>query len=125
MPRKRPQKYMVGPLSQPDRIINADQRSREGRALQNAIDDLTDHCGGAPNAAEKMLIQSTAIIWLRIAMMAGNLTRDVDPSPSMQTVFLNWNNALRKNLQTLGLQPAQVKQVNLRLADIVEVASDD
>ncbi len=125
MPRARKKPYQVGPWSQPERIINADARSREGKALQSAIADLGDHVGGQPNAAQRMLIASTATIWVRLAMMSAKLAESVEINEGTQRSFLAWNNTLRRNLETLGLQPAAVKQVNVRLADIIEVENDD
>ena len=120
MPRAKRKVYQVGPYSDAMNIVNADKRSREAKALRSAIAGLTEHVGGDPGAAESMLITATAVIWVRLTMASARMLEPTEIGEQTQKAFLSWNNALRRNLDTLGIKPAQMKQIRTNLESLIE-----
>ena len=103
----------LGPHSRPERLANIDRRTREGRLLDEVRSELTDHVGGQPNAAQRMLIERAAQLSLQLAMMERSQRDGGGPlSDRNGRAYLAWSNALQRCVRELGLQP--VKQEKAR-----------
>jgi hypothetical protein len=60
----------LGPHSREHRLLTGlDMRSREGKLLAAARDELTAHVGGNPNTVQKALIERAARLTLYIELM--------------------------------------------------------
>ncbi len=71
--------HRIGPYSRENALTCIDGRTREGRFLQAIQAELTEHVGGLPSAAERILIKVAALKTLRVALKtAHGDPRDVD-----------------------------------------------
>ena len=52
----------VGPYTRDKALAHLDLRTREGRFLMAIQDELTNHVGGAPSAAEAILIRPVIVL---------------------------------------------------------------
>ena len=95
----------LGPYSRRNRLAMLDGRTREARALQATIVELSEHVGGNPSATQARQIARAARLELHMAMMDarsdqnGGVMSDRD---SRQ--YLAWNNSFRLILRDLGLE---------------------
>jgi hypothetical protein len=101
-------------------LFQLDKRSREYRLMRQIRKDLTEHVGGRPNPLQRMLIERAVVLSLRVAMIdqkivAGEILTQMDNNQA-----LAWNNALRRTLVSLGVQPAAAPAPSLNdvLSDI-------
>ena len=91
-----------------------DGRTREARALQATIVELSEHVGGNPSATQARQIARAARLELHMAMMDarsdqnGGVMTDHD---SRQ--YLAWNNSFRLILRDLGLEKRGPRQPSL------------
>ena len=120
MPGKAPKSsFKVGPSSR-DRVLSSiDKRTKAGRVMRTTIADLSAHVGGAPTAAERLLIQSAAIKATRLFLLsekilAGGEIGGVDGDHHA----LAWLNSLRQDLTALGLE-SRLRDVTPSLKDII------
>ena len=86
---------------------SVDMRSKEGRFLCCVERTLTDHIGGKPNAAQRMLISRAARLSLQIERMDERALTTGKMSDSVSRQYLAWTNALRLTLRELGLKGAE------------------
>ena len=87
--------------------------------MRTTIADLSAHVGGAPTAAERLLIQSAAIKATRLFLLsekilAGGEIGGVDGDHHA----LAWLNSLRQDLTALGLE-SRLRDVTPSLKDII------
>lgn len=106
----------LGPYSRFHAIAEIDQRTKEAQLMCRVRDELTAHVGGRPSAVERLLIERATMLSLRVAqidikIMAGEVLTLHDNQHA-----LSWNNALRRTLSELGLEPRNqqvVKEADL------------
>jgi hypothetical protein len=106
----------LGPYSRFHAIAEIDQRTKEAQLMRRVRDELTAHVGGRPSAVERLLIERATMLSLRVAqidikIMAGEVLTLHDNQHA-----LSWNNALRRTLSELGLEPRNqpvVKEADL------------
>ncbi len=95
--------HRIGAYSGGSALARVDLRTREGRFLQAIQQELTEHVGGQPNAAQQLLIRLASIKALRIALMADHVLSQESISERDDRQFLCWANSLRRDLDVLGL----------------------
>ena len=79
--------------------------------------ELTNHVGGAPSAAEAILIRLASLKALRVALMAPKIMTSEAIDERADRQFLAWANSLRRDLDTLGI--AKRAESSPRLADLL------
>ncbi len=108
-----------GPNSKTARLITLDESTPAGYVLRTVIDDLTDHCGGEPTAAEALLIQAAAIKATRLFLLGKKLLEcGEDEEIKSDDHALAYLNSMRCDLTALGLG-RRVKDVTPNLKDII------
>ncbi|HQT89610.1 MAG TPA: hypothetical protein PK677_13845 [Acidiphilium sp.] len=75
--------------------------------------ELVKHIGGAPNAAQRALIDRIAMVQVRMAIMDEKMFRDGDLSEHAGREYLAWANSMSRMLQALGLDGAPAPQPTL------------
>jgi hypothetical protein len=83
-------------------LAKLDGRTKEMRLMRQVRADLTAHCGGAPSATQRALIERCAWLSLRVAQFdaKGHLTEHDS------RVYLSFSNSLARALQMLGVGSA-------------------
>ena len=82
-----------------------DGRTREARALQATIDELTEHVGGNPSATQTRQIDRAARLELHMKMMDARADQNGGAlSDRDARQYLAWNNSFRLILRDLGLE---------------------
>ena len=99
----------IGPYSSPDALAKLDKRTRESRLLRDVRRELTEHVGGSPSAAQRMLIEQAAQLRLHLAMMDRRTAQGRALTPHDSRVYLAWANSLSKLLRHLGLKGAAAR----------------
>lgn len=94
-------------------LLRLDRRSREYRLIRQVRQDLVEHVGGKPNAAQRMLIERAAILSLRVAMLDQKIVDGAILTTMDNHQYLAWANALRRTIAALGLEPAPPPQRTL------------
>ncbi len=107
----------IGPYSRRNALAHLDLRTREGRFLMAIQDELTNHVGGAPSAAEAILIRLASLKALRVALMAPKIMTSEAIDERADRQFLAWANSLRRDLDTLGI--AKRAEASPRLAELL------
>ena len=102
----------LSPYSRLHRFGDLDGRTYEARLFGFFRDELTEHCGGAPNTVERALIERAAWLRLRLALLdtkvaSGGFTE------TDSHVYLAWANTLSRLLSKLPAAPAS-KALTLR-----------
>jgi hypothetical protein len=82
--------------------------------MRQVREDLTDHVGGKPNAAQKMMIERATILSLRVAMLDQKIVDGAILTTMDNNQYLAWSNSLTRTLRELGLQPAAAPQPTLQ-----------
>ena len=104
----------LGPYSRRNRLAMLDGRTREARALQATIVELSEHVGGNPSATQARQIARAARLELHMIMMDarsdqnGGVLSDCDARQ-----YLAWNNSFRLILRDLGLERRGPRQPGL------------
>jgi hypothetical protein len=83
-----------------------DGRSANGRYVRQTKAELIKHLGRPPTFPERMLIEQTAIIGLRLALAAEKIGAGEVLTINDNNQMIAWQNAFRRNLVELGLEPA-------------------
>lgn len=98
--------------------------SKEGRFLRAVERELTQHIGGSPSAAQRMLISRAARLALQLEMMdEAALAAGGAMSEGNSRRYLAWSNTLSRTLRELGLKGVAAKAPSL--ADIAaEIAAN-
>jgi len=94
-----------------------DKRTKDARMLLEVEAGLANAMGGDPSEQQILLIQPTAVIAFRLHLLTTHflsLLKEAQDSgkkytqlripPHLEKQFLTWNNALRANLQVLGME---------------------
>lgn len=85
--------------------------------LRTTLSDLTAHCGGAPSAAERLLIQSAAIKATRLYLLSEKLLGGGEIGEDGDHHALAWLNSMRQDLTAIGLE-RRVRDVTPTIAEI-------
>jgi hypothetical protein len=93
-------------------------RSREGKLLTAARDELTAHVGGNPNNVQKALIERAARLTLYVELMDAEALAAGTMTERNSRQYLAWVNALRLCLREIGLDEAKPAKAP-SLGDIV------
>jgi hypothetical protein len=98
----------LGPHTREHQLLTGlDMRSREGKLLAAARDELTAHTGGSPNAVQRTLIERAARLTLYIELMDAKALEAGTMSERDSRQYLAWVNALRRCLQEIGIDEAK------------------
>ena len=92
----------VGGFSTLNRIMKADGRTHIAKLLKEVRASLAEHLGGAPTAAEAILVHSVSIKVVRLALLDERVLSDLE---SDKHQWLSWSNSVRRDLEVLGLRP--------------------
>ena len=103
----------LGPYSTPDSIAKLDGRTREARRLKQIRAELVQHLGGSPSPTQKIMIDRSAILLLRLEIMDREALGGAVMSDHDQRAFLGWSNSLARMLRHLGLKGAAGKAPTL------------
>lgn len=103
--------------SRPEVLAKLDKRSREARVMQRVIDELTEHVGGAPSVIERRLIERAARLELFLAKIDERAGPDCVLSERDARSALAWENAYRRTLRELGIEPR--RHVEPTLGEII------
>jgi hypothetical protein len=95
-----------GPHSKRVRRGKVSGRTRNGRCLKQAREELTQHLGGGPlSATQRVLVERVA--WLRLHVALFDERVGVEPmSDRDRASYLAFSNSLVRATRELGLEPA-------------------
>lgn len=109
-PKKRTR--VIDPQTRP--IQWAGKRNTRLGYLYTALrSELVKHIGGAPNPAQRALIDRVAMVQVRMALMDERMFRDGDMSEHAGREYLAWANSMSRMLQAIGLDSAPAPQPTL------------
>ena len=108
----------VGPFSTATELRKVDGRTREARIVRAVVADLVAQLGGHPSAAQRLLIQSAAIVTLRLTLALERYQLGGETSDRLDQHVVALINAQRQVLGTLGLE--NVKPAAISLAQYLE-----
>ena len=99
----KPARSRIGLFSRASAVRDVDGRTAEARIIKSTVRELTDHVGGNPTAAQRLLIQATATLVLRLRCALDRYVTGDDPE-TLDRHVVSLQNALRLNLVALGLE---------------------
>lgn len=107
-----------GPHSKRIRRGKVSGRTRNGRFLKQAREELTDHLGGGPlSATQRVLVERVA--WLRLHVALFDERVGVEPmSDRDRASYLAFSNSLVRATCELGLEPSTQPIRHKTLAEI-------
>ena len=76
--------------------------------------ELTQHVGGKPSAAQRILIDRCCSLSLRLCLMDREMVNTGHVTEKNGREYLCWSNALCRALVQLGLDPAKSSPPNLQ-----------
>jgi hypothetical protein len=85
-------------------VRDADGRTREAKIIKQTIDDLVEHVGGRPTAPQKLLIDASVILVLRLRVALDRYATGDGDCESLDRHVVALQNGLRQNLLAIGLQ---------------------
>src|SRR5689334_6635113 len=95
----------LGRYSRDKSIVNVDYRTRKGMFMRKVREELTAHCGGNPSAVQRALIERAVILSLKVAQFDARIIANEPLGLRDSNYALAWNNALRRTVAALGVQP--------------------
>jgi hypothetical protein len=107
-----------------------DQRRAEARAMADLRAELTAHCGGAPSAVQRQLIERAVVLNMRLVLMDRASLCDPELSERLSRQYLAWSNAFVRLMAAMGPKSASAPKQGLQsyLAEkygrVREVAED-
>jgi hypothetical protein len=104
----------LGPHSRPNKLAVIDGRRAEAKFMRGVKADLVKHCGGAPSATQRMLIDQAAMLTLRLHLMDKASIADPVMSERNSRSYLAWANALSRLLRQLGIRGATERPPTLQ-----------
>jgi hypothetical protein len=102
----------IGPHSRPDKLQIIDGRLAEGKLMARVREELSQHLGGKPNPAQKILIDRAAALSLRLHLMDRESARSGQMSERNGRQYLAWSNSLTRLLNQIGLEPASARPLS-------------
>jgi hypothetical protein len=106
MPQAPKKVRQIGSYCRPVTLAKLDGRTREAALMRQVRADLTAHVGGSPSAIQRALIERAVVLSLRVAQIDAAIVAGKALTLHDANFALAWNNALRRTLVALGLQPA-------------------
>lgn len=103
----------VRPHSRPGKLAMIDGRRAEAKRMKEIRDDLAEHLGGKPSAAQRLLIDRIAVLLLRMELFDKESLAG-DMSERNHRYYCAWHNAASRSLRHLGLEAAPPKPPNLQ-----------
>jgi hypothetical protein len=97
--------------SRPSAFAKLDGRTKEAALMRRVRAELTAHVGGNPNAVQRALIERAVILSLRVAQIDARIVAGETLTLHDNNFALAWNNALRRTMAAIGLEPAAVDQM--------------
>jgi hypothetical protein len=94
----------IGPHSRPDKLQIVDGRLAEAKLMARVREELTQHLGGRPNPAQRILIDRAAAPSLRIHLMDRESARSGGMSERNGRQYLAWSNSLTRVLNQIGFK---------------------
>ncbi len=76
--------------------------------------ELTVHCGGAPSATQRQMIEQAVQLTLRLALMDAHFSDTGELTATDSKAYLGWSNALVRLLARLGLKSAAAQPRSLQ-----------
>lgn len=70
--------WKPGPHSRADKRLVADRRLAPARRARRHIEDLTEHIGGHPTATQRLLIERTAMVLVRLSYLDEKILSGMD-----------------------------------------------
>jgi hypothetical protein len=99
-------------------------RSRNGRFLAAAREELTEHLGGPLSAAQRILVERVAWLRLHVALFDEKVADRTEPmSDRDRASYLAFSNSLVRATRELGLKPASAQPVDPMQALRAHIAS--
>ena len=92
----------IGPFSKPGVLAKVDGRSREARRLLAIETQFGEHIGGDPTVVQAELIHRTAWLMILSEKLDERLV-DGEFTERIMRQYVCWQNAIRRNLQVLGV----------------------
>jgi len=81
-----------------------DGRSREGRFLAACRDELTQHVGGSPSPAERVLIDRLSWLQLHVLLIDEKAAGGSPMGAHDQRAYMAFSNAISRGMRQLGLK---------------------
>jgi hypothetical protein len=82
-----------------------DQRTKEAMLMRRVRDELVEHLGGRPSITESLLIERACMLALKCAQLDAKILAGETLTMHDNQHGLAWNNAFRRTLIELGLEP--------------------
>jgi hypothetical protein len=112
--------HPIGAYSRPFSLAKADGRTREAWLMERVRQELTRHIGGNPNVVQRMLIERSPILTLRLAKLDDKIINETGPLTLHDTNYvIAWQNSLTRCLVALGVNAAAAPAVT-----IADIAAD-
>lgn len=111
-----------GPYDPSTGSVRVDKRTREYRMLKQVRAELTAHVGGKPSAVQQRMIERTALLHVRLAMLDAKmlLTRTMTDAEMRSYIF--WHNSYTRVMAALGVKAPRPKRDETgrsKLTDII------
>jgi hypothetical protein len=94
----------AGMFSRRMALHRLDNRTIEVRVLNRTVAELTAHVGGEPTPAQKLIIDASAILVMRLQCILGRYLAKEGDIETLDRYLVALQNALRLNMQSLGLE---------------------
>jgi hypothetical protein len=103
-PHRRCARKKLGPYSRVHHLASVDGRSQVGRYVRQLRRQLSEHVGGSPSVAQRVLIEQATIKAARLGLLVDKILTAAEPDVDLATrCYLAWSNSLRRDLEALGL----------------------
>jgi hypothetical protein len=115
-PDKAPRERMPrssGPFSRALRKGAIDQRSWEGRFLATARHHMTEHIGGNPTIAQRVLIGRVAWLMLHCHLLDQRIASGAAWGENDRKCYLAFSNSLIRSLREIGLEASAGREPTL------------
>jgi hypothetical protein len=105
LPAKK-KRRKIGPFARRLSFGQLDLRTAEGQFANDVRLALTEQLGGNPTPAQQLLIQSVSLKALRCELLTRRVLCEQNIKSNNDNHLLAWMNAMRRDLQALGLDTA-------------------
>jgi hypothetical protein len=116
----------IGTYSRKFGLVKLDGRTKESQLMRRVRDELTRHVGGNPSVTQRLLIDRAVIFSLRVSQIDRKILAGEPLTLHDTNHAIAWNNALRRTLVALGVEPHATsgKTLDQHLAELA-AAEDD
>jgi hypothetical protein len=102
----------IGSNSRPVALAKLDGRTKEAALMRRVRADLIAHVGGLPTVTQRLLIERAVVLSLRVAQIDAKILAGESLTLHDSNFALAWNNALRRTLVALGIEPARSRPLD-------------